>query len=322
MGRRTLRKPASTIGVGSKSVKNINLSSKVDGSSFVEDMAELSHKRTKLNEEIKEFSLTIKPIEFESYHDFFMIQTFKKGKSASGHVDIERLRCRNNGLYYRRLKRNLENSAGASNTPATNSALSEHENDEDEEDERHDPNRFFLADVDKILPDSNNGPKKRMTRAQLAAKKESEKESELHEKQVEKQAEKQGENSDKTLINCDISVTSIITKGESDGSIRRSSRLSQKFSQDSSLDSAGTMVTDANQTQIRDLYESLVPKVKDPFRRSDWVLPSRSRYTPEKQMRTKHSHEIIKVNELVGTDRIRSVLSKFEGGVAGIRKRS
>ncbi|QLL32648.1 hypothetical protein HG536_0D01700 [Torulaspora globosa] len=295
-------------------VKTIILPSEADKSARREEMTRLSDKRAKLNEEIKEFSHTIRPIEFESYHEFFLIHTFKKGISASGHVDIERLRSRNNGTAYRRSKRHADNGTGIPSTSSSNSTLSDDEDTENDEDGEHNRSPFLDADGDKALDDSKNSSTKRVTRAQLAAKKELEKESESQEKQLEK--------SDRTLINGDISVASIIKKPEPDGNIRRSSRLSQKTSEGSGLGSAGTTFIDVDTVQIRDLYESLVPKVKEPYRRSDWVLPSRNRYTPEKQMRTKHSHEVVKVNELVGTDRIRSVLSKFEGGVAGVRKRT
>lgn len=293
--------------------------SDTERSNGIKKMVELDNKRTKLNEEIKKFSNTIKPIEFESYYEFFLINTFKKGISASGHVDIESLRSRNNGMYYRKLKRSMVSSTRGSNTPNSNNALSDNEDNEDEEDddtenERDHRSSFFVPESETTIDESKNGSTKRVTRAQLAARKESEKDIEVQEKQLEK--------SDRTLINGDISVTSIIMSNETDGSIRRSSRLSQKSVESSMSGSSGTTLSDVNTTQIKDLYESLVPKVKDPYRRSDWVLPSRNRYTPEKQMRTKHSHEIVKVNELVDTDRIRSVLSKFEGGVAGIRKRS
>lgn len=296
----------------SEIVQSIKLPLQADKDSRREEMTRLSDKRAKLNEEIKEFSHSVRPMEFESYHEFFLIHTFKKGISASGHVDIERLRSRNNGTY-RRLKRHADNGTGIPSTSSSNSTGSDDEDAENDEDREDDRSGFLIDDGDKTLGDSNSLTQ-RVTRAQLAAKKELEKESGSREKQPEKL--------DKTLINGDISVASIIRKAEPDGSIRRSSRLSQKSSEGSGPDSAGTTLADVEPAQIRDLYESLVPKVKEPFRRSDWVLPSRDRYTPEKQMRTKHSHEVVKVNELVGTDRIRSVLSKFEGGVAGVRKRT
>ncbi|QLQ79523.1 hypothetical protein HG537_0C01700 [Torulaspora globosa] len=289
----------------SEIMQNITVPLEVDKSCRKEEMTRLNDKRLKLNEEIKKFSNGIRPMEFESYHEFFLIHTFKKGISASGHVDIERLRSRNNGTYCRRSKRHADNGTGIPSTSSSNSTVSDDEDIEDDEEDEHERSGFLLDDDDKTLNESNS-LSKRVTRAQLAAKKELEKETELRE----------------TLINGDISVASIIRKPEPDSNIRRSSRLSQKSSEGSGLDSAGTTLADVEAIQIRNLYESLVPKVKEPYRRSDWVLPSRNRYTPEKQMRTKHSHEVVKVNELVGTDRIRSVLSKFEGGVAGVRKRT
>lgn len=277
---------------------------------------ELSRKRRKLNEEIREFSKTVKPIEFESYHEYFVINTFKKGVSASGHVDIESLRSRNNGRYYKRIRRGQGSNSQEPSEKNQNGALS---NDEDEEEDTgnndaYDRNRFFTGASDE--EETNYSPPKRVTRAQLAAKKEITKASELLEKP------EQQKNAQVNQINGDISVASIIPAADSDNSIRRSSRLSQKLSESSTGYSAGSEIADLDVINIRDLYESLVPKVKEPFRRSDWVLPSKHRYTAEKQMHTKPVYEKIKVNELVNTNRIRNVLSKFEGGVAGVRKRA
>lgn len=273
---------------------------------------QLSRKRRNLNQEIKEFSRAIKPMEFESYHDYFLINTFKKGVSASGHVDLEGLKSRNNGRYYKRIKRGQNPDTRESNGSNPNGSLSDDDNDNDaEDDEAYDRNRFFVGDSDDNEPDST--PPKRVTRAQLAAKKETQKSVESLEKV---------EQTYKNLINGDISVTSIISTADSENSIRRSSRLSQKSNESSAGESAGSDMSETAVINIKDLYESLVSKVSEPYRRSDWVLPSKNRYTADKQMRTKPVYEKIKVNELVNTDRVRNVLSKFEGGVAGVRKRS
>lgn len=77
--------------------------------------------------------------------------------------------------------------------------------------------------------------------------------------------------------------------------------------------------TDDNEPIILDLYESLVIKSAYPIRRSDWVLPPRLRYTPEKQLRTRAVFTSIKINELIGSSQITKILSRFEGGVQGIR---
>lgn len=123
-----------------------------------------------------------------------------------------------------------------------------------------------------------------------------------------------------------IDIASDIT--ERDGIRRRSSRISErdKRRSQSRLGSEEDEEGDGHdgdegETKIQDLYESLVPKILEPRRRSDWILPPKARYTPEKQMSTKPSFKSIKINELVGNKRIRSILSRFEGGVAGIRKR-
>lgn len=282
----------------------------VKGTRF-DRIMELSKKRRCLNHEIREFSQTIKPMEFESYHDYFLINTFKKGVSASGHVDIESLRKRNKGQFYKRIKRGQDSETQELNGSNNNGSSSGNEKDDDEEDDlADDKNVFFIGGSDE--DELDNGPPKRVTRAQLAAKKDTQKAVDSQEKL---------EQTYKNLINGDISITSIISSAESDNSIRRSSRLSQKIIEGSTGESAGSDMYEPGLLNIKDLYESIVPKVREPYRRSDWLLPSKNRYTADKHMHTKLVYEKIKVNELVNTDRIRNVLSKFEGGVAGVRKR-
>lgn len=290
------------------------------GGANLDKILQLSRKRRELNQEIREFSQSIKPIEFESYHEYFTIHTFKKGISLSGHVDIEALRRRNNGRFYKRNKRATNTtSTRESASSASNSTLSdEGEYADEEEDKGNDGNQFPIGDNNGTGEGSARTTDKRMTRAQVAARK-------VTQKNAESQPLEKSEQPDKKLINGDISVTSIITADGSEGHIRRSSRLSQRVNENSggvnSGDSAGLDTTETGGINIGDLYESLVPKVKEPYRRSDWVLPSRNRYTPEKQMSSKPVFEKVKINELVSSDRIRNVLSKYEGGVAGIRKR-
>lgn len=285
----------------------------------VHTLIELTKKRDDLAEQIKVLSYQVKPIEFESYHEYFLINTFRKGISASGHVDVDNLRRKNHGKYYKRIKRgpNTTTTKSVSSSPASsNNSLSD-EDDADNDNERDKQNtddQDLYNEDNAMANDEINTGSKRRTRAQAAAKKETKKSSPSQE--TLEQAEQK-------LINGDISLASIIPTAKSEGTRRRSSRLTQRTNENSILgiSDSSMMADEESFTNIRDLYESLVPKVKDPYRRSDWILPSKQRYTPEKQMQTKPVFEKVKINELVTSGRIRYILSKFEGGVAGVRKR-
>lgn len=76
------------------------------------DLRGLVDDKRKLVNEIREFEKSIKPLEFESYQDYFLIKTFKKGISASGHVDIDSLRNKEYGIYYKKIKRNATQDVG------------------------------------------------------------------------------------------------------------------------------------------------------------------------------------------------------------------
>lgn len=285
----------------------------------VSTLIELTRKRDDLAEQIKVLSYQVKPIEFESYHEYFLINTFRKGISASGHVDVDRLRRKNHGKYYKRIKRgpNTTTTESVSSSPASpNNSLSDEDDtdDDNERDKQNTDDQDSYGEDNDIANDESKTGSKRRTRAQAAAKKETKKSSPSQE--TLEQAEQK-------LINGDISVASIIPTAKSEGTRRRSSRLTQRTNENSilSMSNSSMMPDEESFTKIRDLYESLVPKVKDPYRRSDWILPSKQRYTPEKQMQTKPVFEKVKINELVTSGRIRYILSKFEGGVAGVRKR-
>lgn len=76
------------------------------------DLQSLINDKRRLINEIKDFNKSIKPLEFESYQDYFLIKTFKKGISASGHVDIDSLRNKEYGIYYKKIKRNSTQEVG------------------------------------------------------------------------------------------------------------------------------------------------------------------------------------------------------------------
>lgn len=184
-----------------------------------------------------EIAEQIRPLEYESYQEYFLIHTFKRGRSASGRVNLEQLRRREHGKYYSRVE-----FPGKS--------------DKDTED---------ASEV--VVPPSPPAKRPR---------------SGLKDDQIR----------------------------------RRSSRLNQQPTEPIPQPKR------QEQTEVQDLYELLVEKVPEPFRRSDWILSPKSKYIPERQMRTKPMFDSIKVHELVGHKRIRKVLSSFEGGVAGVRRTS
>lgn len=289
-------------------------------SDSISTILELKRKRDDLAEQIKVLSHQVNPIEFESYHEYFLINTFRKGISASGHVDIDNLKRKHHGRYYKRIKRgaNTTTRESVSSSPASSTnSLSEEDDDNERDKQNTDDQDQYLYDGDStIANDESKTGSKRRTRAQAAARKETKKSS---------PSQDTSEQIEQKLINGDISVASIIPTAKVEGTRRRSSRLNQRTNEESiAAISGSSIMSDRDEetfTNIRDLYEALVPKVKDPYRRSDWILPSKQRYTPEKQMQTKPVFEKIKINELVTSGRIRNILSKFEGGVAGVRKR-
>ncbi|CAI4064648.1 hypothetical protein N7582_002756 [Saccharomyces uvarum] len=295
------------------------------------DLRGLVDDKRKLVNEIREFEKSIKPLEFESYQDYFLIKTFKKGISASGHVDIDSLRNKEYGIYYKKIKRNATQDVGEPipSNPSSSSSSTRSSSSIDMSDTE------YSGENTSATADNNSSGRRRRTRSQATQRENS------VSIPLPSIREARIDNDDEEISAIDsselpfpvpisevenIDIGSDIT--ERDSIRRRSSRISERDKRrsesrpDSDADEEGDEEdTGEGETKIQDLYESLVPKILEPRRRSDWILPPRARYTPEKQMRTKPSFKSIKINELVGNRRIRSILSRFEGGVAGIRKR-
>ncbi|QLG71151.1 hypothetical protein HG535_0B01890 [Zygotorulaspora mrakii] len=302
---------------------NESTGEKTSGAAIWNNLFKANKIRDELQTQIRLYAEKIKPIEFESYHEYFLIKTFKKGKSASGHVDIDSLRRRNSSIYYKKIKMPEYTAPGGytnSSGTSSNNLLSEEEDEEDQDDadfcvgSGKGDARSYPDDLYGDLGDNVGPARKRRTRAQLAAQ--------IEKDEVENAVSLKSEDAQsKKSPNRDVSYLNISTNNDSENPRRRSSRLSQKFSESKEASSSPDTQPDDRTTNIRDLYESLVPKVRQPYRRSDWILPSKYRYTPEKQMRTRPVYEKVKINELVASEKIRNVLSRFEGGVAGVRKR-
>ena len=158
-------------------------------------------------------------------------------------------------------------------------------------------------------------PRKRTTRAQLNKKKQHNLNGvEVSSGSVERK---------RKSLDANISVRSIIPSCTSDGNIRRSSRLSQKEKEilERKVQQLEEIGDEVAAPQILDLFETIVPKIIEPVRRSDWLLPSRSRFIQEKFAPIKHTPEQIKINDLIHNGRIRKVMTRFKGGLAGVRKK-
>lgn len=284
-------------------------------------------------------------MEFESYNDYFIIHTFKKGISESGRVNLDGLRKKEQMIQYKRARNaNQKKLDDNISVPPTRTSSEESSNETT-------PSYTVDALSSEKNQDSTSVSSVEAIPRQTINK-----------------------------VSAEISTNSIISADDIDSSsegyhnIRRSSRLSQKdreeklkrehddwdkqesqdltnqpkkkhrrvgrprkypksdteeehdeSSSSSSSSSSGNYQTASDDIEtdgkivVHDLYESLVPKVKMPQRRSDWILPPRMKFVPEKNLHTRAEYDSVKINELVGTDRISMVLSRFEGGVAGVR---
>lgn len=341
------------------------------------ELKSLTQESEQIYAEISNVVKDIVPLEFESYTDYFIIHTFKKGKSESGKVDMLDLRRRDHTQYYQKIKRssssNKSNTKGKDNLtnqpqnntgtasvtppPSSSSSLDYlHKlNDPMDEDEKTIRSKTgpttttpdsSTENKQQILQDGDDSPIDSISDGVDVDDLEDIYDSDQNPSSLDRPDNTN--NNDK--ISGDITEQSIIEPPEQDTSLgyrRRSSRISKKQEQKKlerqeqlrqTLLNAETKILseqvvspdtipegvesdqEGEHNDVKDLYESLVPKVKAPTRRSDWVLPPRLKFQPEKQIRTKVVVESIKVHELIDTDRIMKVLSRFEGGVAGIRK--
>lgn len=275
-------------------------------------------KRLAILDEVEHINEMVKPIEFESYYEYYMINTFKRGKSDSGRVNINGLKGLRAATYYKKIKRD---DCNHKNPNINEIQLGKPLNDNLD-------NRSNI-DCGGISKTGNQEIDSRHTRLRSQILQNSEEINNISMCAESSDIDQLKENDRKAktvnLIIGDISVTSIIPKGSIEGNIRRSLRLTQK--EKGKLDNymnhqtAFDHVSNCSHQIIRDLYENLVPKEIEPVRRSDWVLPTKDRFIPEKQTPFKYVPEELKVKELVDHKRIKTVLSRFEGGLAGIRSK-
>lgn len=269
-------------------------------SNNLSSLERIKKRRLKLLREAQEIKNSVRPLEFETYYDYYLIHTFKKGVSVSGKVDIDGLRRRKgHGVYYKRIKRTSKNKQNEENGNDSSS---------DDESDHH-----KSGDEEYI-------PKSRTTRAQ--ANKSTRSRNQSAQPPSVSPDDLSDQKTPSHLITGDITTDSIIPTSIADGTIRRSSRLSQKEKDALENKVEGPSEIEGEVTaEIHDLYESIVPKIPDPVRRSDWMLPNKYRYVPEKHPPVKHTPEQLKINDLIHNNRIRSVMSRFKGGLAGVRKK-
>ncbi|AAS53035.1 AER355Cp [Eremothecium gossypii ATCC 10895] len=262
----------------------------------------IKKRRLGLLERAKEVAKMVEPIEFESYRDYFILHTFKRGKSESGRVDLNNLKRYKCGVYYERIRADradeLEGQNTKQGTPRGSPMVSSND------------------DLEYRPPLT-----RRSSRRQSTESKRGRSTLGCQEEQAEDGEKSSTEGSlPVNQIRGDISVDSIIPKRGSDSNVRRSSRLTSKEKERLGKEaSTATNEDEAAEPILNELYEVIIPKEASPIRRSDWVLPTRQRYIPEKHQPVKHIPEQVKINELVKNSRIKTILSRFEGGLAGVR---
>ncbi|CAL9737361.1 repression factor of MSEs protein 1 [Monosporozyma servazzii] len=326
----------------------------------LQDIKSLLKESQQLNIEISNVMKDIEPLEFESYTDYFIINTFKRGRSESGKIDMFTLLRRDTPKYYQKIKRSTTKNTGSSNNSNDQCIQQVSRNGTNSTQARVTPPQStsssldYLHKLDDVESEFKN-KKIRMTRSSAQTGIGNSKEgiqgltdsnwdgvnaddiediydNELEYEPIAKASEEvelsqdveeeQQQNDDRNDFR---RRSTRISKQQEQKKLEGAKRQNEMLHQDSEMDQ--TIQYDSNidgnpdeRTDIKDLYESLVPKIKTPSRRSDWVLPPRLKYQPEKPIRTKVVVDSIKVHELIDTDRIAKILSHFEGGVAGIRK--
>ncbi|SCU82458.1 LADA_0C05446g1_1 [Lachancea dasiensis] len=247
-------------------------------------------RRLQIFEESRDIKNSIKYLEFESYDEYFTLRKFKRGISASGKVGSDDGRFKSTGIYYEKISRS---------GPGDN---------------KGDRDANYIDNDDDNLRKTSTG-KRRTTRSQVSKVKQEFTDPVLLARSQTK--------SSPTFFDTTISVGSIIPSDNTDSNIRRSSRLSQR--ERDILERKAKRLEEKEPADaslnISDLFESIVPKVVEPVRRSDWLLPNKNRFLPEKFAPVKHTPEQIKINDLIHNSKIRKIMKRFKGGLAGVRKK-
>ena len=306
--------------------------------SEVDIIKKLCQKAEDLNKEIKDAMKEIKPMEFESYEDYFLIHTFKKGISESGRVNLDGLRRKEKSIYYKRIKRSSNSpidenislppkrsSSGDSSTSITPSQTvpsSDKETDKVEDipvAESKEPVNKVSAEIslNSIISEdvqTNNGNNNIRRSSRISQK---DREDKLKRDREEMEAEEEEEIANRSRLNKKNKGRNIPSKSNYNES--NSSSDANKDISSSEEDNDETGATKSDKVIITDLYENLVKKIKNPQRRSDWVLPPKLKFSQEKQLHTRAEYKTIKMHELVNSNRISTILSRFEGGLAGVR---
>lgn len=360
-----------------------------------------------INAKIQRITDNIVPLEFESYTDYFLINTFKRGKSDSGRVDMLNMKYREYLKYYQKVRKPNRHANSTDDSTFSTRTNSDRNSDINSNTNivtvyndtniasveatvtpppSHSSSLEYLHKLNNPMQSSNDHNNNNNIINNIKYGDQTPMDSNSDTVEVDELEDLYdnipGYNIKINMVDSNIRKENILNTPDvtidsssttignnSTGYRRRSSRISKKQEQkrleeiqkqeqlrkqilnkeasknleqsknnprkvnslndikyidhegnDHESKSVREGIQCQQQSDIKDLYESLVPKVKVPNRRSDWILPPRLKYQPEKQMRTKVVVDSIKVHELIDTDRITKVLSRFEGGVAGIRK--
>lgn len=303
----------------------------------LDTIKELYKKTERLNEEIKNVIKDIKPMEFESYADYFLIHTFKKGISESGRVNLDGLRRKEKSIYYKRIrrsndlpidenisvppKRSSSSESSTSITPSQTVPSSDKESEKVRDitnTEQKEPINKVSAEIslnsiisEDVQTDNENNNIRRSSRIS-----QKDREDKLKRDREEMEAEEE-EIANRYRTN---------KKHKGRGKPSKSNYNESNSGSDTSKDNYSSEnddidITKSDKVIITDLYESLVKKIKDPQRRSDWLLPPKMKFSHEKQLHTRPEYKTVKIHELVNSNRISAILSRFEGGLAGVRNK-
>ncbi|AMD18565.1 HBL337Wp [Eremothecium sinecaudum] len=262
--------------------ENLNSNAELDS------IARIKKRRLDLLDRANKIAAEVKPMEFESYRDYFILKTFKRGKSDSGKLDVSNLKRFKISVYYERISKSNEEKR----TGSTPSSLPE--SSAEDNDYKPTMTRITRKQSQDVSNSNSSTP-------------------------VTFDDKKGADGNSLNSIRADISVDSIIPKDNSAANVRRSMRLTTKEKEKLKKSPSEKLLKEGEEPMFTDLYEVIIPKIPNPVRRSDWVLNKRERYIREKHVPVKHIPEQVKINELVKNSRIKTVLSRFEGGLAGVR---
>ncbi|KAL6941822.1 hypothetical protein ACO0RG_002960 [Hanseniaspora osmophila] len=243
-----------------------------------------SQKKQGINDEIKHFTQTIFPLEFESYFDFYNINNFKKGYSESGVVDVHELKRREHGVYYQKISRNGDD--GSSN-------LGDEDPDADEiGNAGSDEDGDFETKNEKKNKKGKVGKSKKLPEPQVIRRS-----SRLSKKELENNKKLELEKKKEQVLAIQKQQQKKLEEHMKSKQVRKNKQATQ------SDDAQG----------LERIFENLVEKIPQPSRRSDMILPTKYRFVPEKTQGLKpNTDKLIKYHKLVQHKKISSFLTNYK----------